>query len=79
MATPTKFAAIVTAAVLAVTPATAMAAKKHHPSPAKTCAALKKKEGVKAFDAKFGTGPKHKHAMARCVKLHSAKKTAKKH
>lgn len=78
MATPTKFAAIATAAVLAVTPATAMAAKKH-PSPAKTCAALKKKEGVKAFDAKFGTGPKHKNAMAHCIKLHSAKKTTKKH
>jgi hypothetical protein len=32
--------------------------------------ALKKKEGVKRFDARYGTGAKHRGAMARCVRLH---------
>ena len=74
MVTPTKVAAIATAAVLAVTPATALAARSH-PSAKKTCAALKKKEGVKKFDARFGTGATHKHAMANCIKQHSKKKS----
>jgi hypothetical protein len=78
MATPPKVAAIATAAVLAMTPAAAMAAKTHPTSAAKTCAALKKKEGAKKFDAKFGTGSKHKGAMARCIKQHSTKKKSSK-
>jgi hypothetical protein len=73
MVTPTRVAAIATAAVLAMTPATALAAKSHHTTAAKTCAALKKKEGAKKFDARFGTGTKHKGAMANCVKQHSKK------
>ena len=58
-----------------MTPATALAAKPHHHKSAKaTCAALKKKEGAKKFDVRFGTGPRHKNAMARCIKQHSKKK-----
>lgn len=77
MVTPTKVTALATAAVLALTPAAAMAAKKP-PSAAKTCAALKKKEGAKKFDARFGTGAKHKKAMARCIKEHSTRKSSSK-
>jgi hypothetical protein len=75
MVTPTKVAAIATAAVLAMTPATALAAKSHQ-SAKKTCAALKKKEGAKKFDARFGTGSTHKRAMANCIKQHSKKSTS---
>jgi hypothetical protein len=70
MGTPRTVAAIATAAVLALTPAAALAAG----TPASahtTCVALEKKEGVKKFDARFGTGTKHTHAMAHCVKLHT--------
>jgi hypothetical protein len=75
MVTPPKVAAIATTAVLAMTPVTALAAKPHHKSAKATCAALKKKEGAKRFDARFGTGRTHKHAMARCIKQHSKKKS----
>jgi hypothetical protein len=68
-----KVAAIATAAVLAITPATAVAATKAHPSPKATCAALLKKDGTKKFDAKYGVGKKHSGAMAHCVKLHTKK------
>ena len=69
MATSAKVAAVATAAVLALTPATALAAK--HRSPSATCAALLKKEGAKRFDARYGTGKKHTGAMARCVRMHT--------
>ena len=73
-----KVAAVATAAVLAVTPTAALAAKPHHhTSAARTCAALKKKEGVKRFDARFGTGKKHTHAMSRCIRMHTTKKSSK--
>jgi hypothetical protein len=72
MVTPTKVAAIATAAALALTPATALAAKPHHKSAKATCAALKKKEGAKKFDARYGTGSAHKNAMAQCIKKHSS-------
>ena len=74
MVTPTKVAAIATTAVLAMTPATALAAKPHHKSAKATCAALRKKEGAAKFDARFGTGATKKNAMARCIKQHSKKK-----
>jgi hypothetical protein len=76
MGTPRTIAAIATAAVLALTPAAALAANKP-PTAHATCVALQKKDGVKKFDARFGTGTKHTGAMARCVKLH-AKAAAKK-
>jgi hypothetical protein len=77
MVTPSKVAAVATAAVLAITPTTAVAAKRHHTSAARTCAALTKKEGVKRFDARFGTGKKHTRAMARCIRMHTATKKKK--
>ena len=77
MVTPSKVAAVATAAVLAITPTTAVAAKRHHTSAARTCAALKKKEGVRRFDARFGTGKKHTHAMSRCIRMHTTKKSSK--
>lgn len=78
MSMPTKVAAVVTAVALAASPTAAVAAKAHHHSSAgKTCAALKKKMGTKAFDVKFGKGPKHTRAMARCVALHKHHKTKK--
>lgn len=49
-------------------------------APTRPCVALRKKEGVKKFDARFGTGTKHTGAMARCVKLHTkaaSKKSSK--
>jgi hypothetical protein len=76
MVTPSKVAAVATAAVLATTPTAALAAKPHHRSAARTCAALKKKEGVKRFDARFGTGKKHSGAMARCIRMHTTKKSS---
>ena len=79
MVTPRKVAAVATAAVLAMTPTAALAAKPHHhTSAARTCAALKKKEGVKGFDARFGTGKKHTHAMSRCIRMHTTKKSSRK-
>lgn len=78
MVSPNKVAAFATAAVLAITPATALAAKAHHTSAKTTCAALKKKEGTAKFDARFGTKTTHKNAMARCIKLHKKATTAKK-
>jgi hypothetical protein len=77
MVNPSKVAAVATAAVLAMTPTAALAAKPHHRSAAGTCAALKKKEGVKRFDARFGTGKKHTGAMKRCIRMHT-KTTSKK-
>ena len=78
MVTPSKVAAVATAAVLATTPAAALAARPHHRSAARTCAALKKKEGAKRFDARFGTGKKHTGAMARCIRMHTKPATKKK-
>ena len=78
MVRPRKVAAVATAAALAMTPTTALAAKPHHTSAARTCAALKKKEGVKRFDARFGTGKKHRHAMSRCIRMHTTKKKSSK-
>ena len=75
MVTPTKVAAIATTVVLAMTPATSLAAKPHHKSAKATCAALRKKEGAAKFDARFGTGSTHKNAMACCIKQHSKKKS----
>ena len=80
MGTPRTVAAIATTAVLALTPAAALAANKP-PTAHATCVALQKKEGVKKFDARYGTGTKHTGAMARCVKLHAkaaSKKTSSK-
>src|SRR4029079_8540465 len=68
MGTPRTIAAITTAAVLALTPAAALAANKP-PTAHATCVALQKKEGVKKFDARFGTGTKHTGARGGCVKL----------
>ena len=74
MPMPTRAAAVVAAASLALTPTAAIAAKAHHhPSARATCRALRKHMGVTKFDAKFGTGPKHRKAMARCVALHKTK------
>jgi hypothetical protein len=78
MVKPSKVAAVATAAVLATTPTAALAAKTHPRSAARTCAALKNKEGVKRFDAKFGTGPKHRGAMARCIRMHTKASSKKK-
>ena len=78
MVSPPKVAAIATAAVLAITPATALAAGTHHPSAKTTCAALKKKEGATKFNARFGTGSTHKNAMARCIKQHTKTTTTTK-
>jgi hypothetical protein len=72
-----KVPAIATAAVLAMTPAAALAAKKP-PTARSTCAALLKKDGAKRFDARYGTGTKHTGAMARCIRLHAAKKPSSK-
>ena len=75
MSTPTRVTAVVTAVAVAVSPTAAFAAKTHHHTSAgRTCAALKRKLGTKAFDVKFGTGPKHTRAMARCVAMHTTKK-----
>jgi len=73
MSMPTRVAAVATAVALAASPTAAFAAKSHHATPAKTCAALRKKMGTKAFDAKYGKGSKHTGAMARCVALHKTK------
>ena len=75
MSTPTRVTAVVTAVAVAVSPTAAFAAKTHHQTSAgRTCAALKRKLGTKAFDVKFGKGPKHTRAMARCVAMHKTKK-----
>ena len=74
MSMPRRVAAVVTAVALAASPTAAFAAKAHHTSAGKTCAALKRKMGKRAFDAKFGKGPKHTRAMARCVAQHKTKK-----
>ena len=71
MATSAKVAAVATAAVVALTPATALAAKPKHHSARATCAALLKREGAKRFDARYGTGKNHTGAMARCVRMHT--------
>jgi hypothetical protein len=80
MVNTSKVAAVATAVALALTPAGALAsthqAKKK--SAKATCTALEKKMGVKKFDAKYGKGTKHTGAMARCVKLHTKKKTTTK-
>jgi hypothetical protein len=75
MSMPTRVAAVVTSVALAASPTAALAAKAHHhhSSAGKTCAALKRKLGTKAFDVKFGKGPKHTRAMARCVAQHKHK------
>jgi hypothetical protein len=78
MVTPSKVAAVATAAVLVMTPTAALAAKPPHRSAARTCAALEKKEGAKRFDARFGTGKKHTGAMARCIRTHTKPATKKK-
>jgi hypothetical protein len=76
----TRLAAVVATAAMAVTPAAALAATHHAPakkhSAKATCTALRRKEGAKAFDRKYGKG-KRKGAMAACVKAHSKKKHAK--
>jgi hypothetical protein len=76
----TKLAALVATAAMAVTPAAALAATHHAPakkqSAKATCTALRKKDGAKKFDKKYGKG-KSKGAMAACVKAHSKKKHAK--
>jgi hypothetical protein len=77
MSMPTRVAAVATAVALAASPTAAFAAKPHHTSAAKTCAALKAKMGTKAFDAKFGKGSKHTAAMARCVAQHKTKTKSK--
>jgi hypothetical protein len=78
MAMPSRVAAVIAAAALTVTPTAAFAAKAHHHStPRSTCEALRKKEGRKAFDARFGTGKRHTNAMARCEKLHKTSKKKK--
>jgi hypothetical protein len=77
MVKPSKVAAIATAAILALTPTAALAAKKP-PGARSTCAALHKKEGTKRFDARYGTGKKHSGAMARCIRLHTKKSSSKK-
>jgi hypothetical protein len=82
----TKLAALAATAAMAVTPAAALAATHHAPakkqSAKATCTALRKKEGAKKFDKKYGKG-KRKGAMTACVKAHSkkkhAKRTSKKH
>jgi hypothetical protein len=73
MVTTTKVAACATAAVLAMTPATALA-KSHHSAKA-VCTAQEKKMGVKAFDSKYGSGTAHKNAMANCIRTHAKKST----
>jgi hypothetical protein len=76
MAMPSRVAAVAAAVALAVTPSAALAAKAHHRSARTTCAALKKKEGTKRFDARYGKGSSHANAMSRCIRAHSAKKSS---
>jgi hypothetical protein len=76
MAMPSKVAAVAASLALAVTPSAALAAKAHHRSAKSTCAALKKREGTKRFDARYGKGAKHANAMTRCVRAHSSKKSS---
>jgi hypothetical protein len=77
----TRLAAVVATAAMAVTPAAALAATHHAPakkhSAKATCTALRRKEGAKAFDRKYGKG-KSKGAMTACGKAHSKKKATRK-
>jgi hypothetical protein len=76
-----KPAALLATAAMAVTPAAALAATHHAPakkhSAKATCTALRRKEGAKAFDRRYGKG-RSKGAMTACVRAHSRKKATRK-